>query len=616
MRSAVLLILSLFVLVASPAADRQVVFRSAARRVVLDVVVVDSHGRPVEDLHAGDFEVRQAGKLQVLGECEFVKVPLGNRKVSSGALVLPDLAPSTNATPKADTRAFAILIDDATLVAPDILPAKLLIQQLVRRTTPDDIISITYVSRSDLGVDFTHDGARVLRGAEGMTAAFGSGSVVDPFSSVHESDDLTTIAALSNVVNALASAREPRRTILLVGRGTYAKRYDHLSEWARLYESARQAGTPIHTIDPSGLLAAELGFELPLEKQTPGDVGALTAKRRLGQSYMREVAENTGGEAFVNRADISKSVDLMVSENGSYYTLVFEPDPYKGDGRFQSVNVRVRRPGLTVRARKGYVSARLATQTDSAAGLSKHLGEGTPGGDLPLAGLAFRLTPEDKQVIAVVDIGQNDANLSGEQLDIAWLALDADAHPTGRGAAALKAAPRPSAARGVRVLAVLDVRPNTLVIRIGVSSRARRASGWIHVPLEPLRHRNESVAATPILLSGHDSEIPALAVLGNVEAMLPFSPSTRRTFSSAETLEIFCRFGPLPGEATAALRVVRLSDSREVYSSRPTIVHLAKAADVTAEVPLAGLGSGEYPVDLVASADRKDTYRATIIAVR
>src|SRR5688500_20188793 len=46
----------------------------------------------------------------------------------------------------------------------------------------------------------------------------------------------------------------------------------------------------------------------------------------------------------------------MVRENSSYYVLGFVSTNDRRDGRYRRLEVRAKRPGLTVRARDGYIA--------------------------------------------------------------------------------------------------------------------------------------------------------------------------------------------------------------------------------------------------------------------
>ena len=73
---------------------------------------------------------------------------------------------------------------------------------------------------------------------------------------------------------------------------------------------------------------------------------------------MRSVAENTGGRAIIN-TDARRRGDRPRARRGPRLLLVgYEPANLTPDGRFRRVEVKVNRPGVSVRSRSGYWAAR------------------------------------------------------------------------------------------------------------------------------------------------------------------------------------------------------------------------------------------------------------------
>ena len=65
----------------------------------------------------------------------------------------------------------------------------------------------------------------------------------------------------------------------------------------------------------------------------------------------------TGGLAVANRNDAGEGVSRILSGSRAYYLVGYEPDRSTFGGerpRFHSLEVRVKRPGLKVRSRKGF----------------------------------------------------------------------------------------------------------------------------------------------------------------------------------------------------------------------------------------------------------------------
>jgi hypothetical protein len=72
---------------------------------------------------------------------------------------------------------------------------------------------------------------------------------------------------------------------------------------------------------------------------------------------MRELAERTGGRAFLNNNDIAGAIRRAVDDSQVTYNLAFAPDHEQWNGRFRQIKIKVDRSGLEVRHRKGYVAS-------------------------------------------------------------------------------------------------------------------------------------------------------------------------------------------------------------------------------------------------------------------
>ena len=92
----------------------------------------------------------------------------------------------------------------------------------------------------------------------------------------------------------------------------------------------------------------------------PRDIGTngLMNDLRLSQDSLRALSEDTGGFAAVNSNDFKTAFERIVKDNSSYYVLAYYPPDPKRDGKFHRIQVKVNRPGLTVRSRRGYAAAR------------------------------------------------------------------------------------------------------------------------------------------------------------------------------------------------------------------------------------------------------------------
>jgi VWFA-related protein len=124
------------------------------------------------------------------------------------------------------------------------------------------------------------------------------------------------------------------------------------------------------------------------------------------ESGLGELARDTGGFLVAGTNDIAAGLRRVEEELGAYYLLSYAPHNDDWDGRYRKIDVRVKRSGVTVQARRGYFAVRTRTPTpvlDYEAPALARL-EREPGADgLPLRGRAVHFPAEDgESVVAIV----------------------------------------------------------------------------------------------------------------------------------------------------------------------------------------------------------------------
>ena len=67
-------------------------------------------------------------------------------------------------------------------------------------------------------------------------------------------------------------------------------------------------------------------------------------------------ADLTGGRTVMNTETPEALMPAVFAESGSYYLLAFAPAEPKANGRLHKIQVKVDRPGVSVRTRSGYVA--------------------------------------------------------------------------------------------------------------------------------------------------------------------------------------------------------------------------------------------------------------------
>jgi VWFA-related protein len=79
------------------------------------------------------------------------------------------------------------------------------------------------------------------------------------------------------------------------------------------------------------------------------------------------MAESTDGLAVVTTSDMDASLRRINEDLSSYYLLGFY-STQKQDGKFHRLTVRVKRSGVQVRARRGYLAVSAPTSPSAGSG--------------------------------------------------------------------------------------------------------------------------------------------------------------------------------------------------------------------------------------------------------
>jgi VWFA-related protein len=127
---------------------------------------------------------------------------------------------------------------------------------------------------------------------------------------------------------------------------------DHGVELRRLAQRANRANITFYGIDPRGLAV----FDDSIGPLRPASPEQDRERMSLRQSGLRELAQNTDGAVVLNTNDVRGGVARMMSDLGSYYLMSYYSSNAKLDGRFRRITVKVKRPGVEVRARAGYLA--------------------------------------------------------------------------------------------------------------------------------------------------------------------------------------------------------------------------------------------------------------------
>lgn len=130
---------------------------------------------------------------------------------------------------------------------------------------------------------------------------------------------------------------------------------------------ANKANVSFYPIDPRGLAV----FDSDIGPDRPPSLVDDAAMLRNRRESLEVLALNTDGIALVNSNDLNKQIRRVADDLTSYYLIGYYSTNAKLDGKFRAIKVRVKRPGVAVRARSGYRAATEAEVLAARAEVSK-----------------------------------------------------------------------------------------------------------------------------------------------------------------------------------------------------------------------------------------------------
>lgn len=358
------------------------VFRLATRLVEVGVIVRDRDGKPVPGLTADDFRVFDAGKEERI---EFFRVESGETALT--APPSPSASEFSNRVARRLGAVTVILFDRLNTAFEDQVLARDQIVAFLQQLEPEDRVALYLLESDSVRVihDFTSDARSLLRALSrvtGTTSRELSATREEPLPAPATGDAQldaelaawlrgtnrriaaeftrrraeSTTSALEAIAGHLAGVAG-RKNLLWVSAGfPRIFREDGFvqtlnREMSRATAAINNANIAIYPVDARGLIGA-------FTPQTPGRGPQFTTLSTVRPNIdtMVTLAENTGGRAFYNTNDITDAIRQAIDDGRATYVLGYYPSHNRWDATFHELKVRVGRPGVEVRHRKGYLA--------------------------------------------------------------------------------------------------------------------------------------------------------------------------------------------------------------------------------------------------------------------
>jgi VWFA-related protein len=630
-------------------------FKSEVGVIEINAVVTDAAGNFVRDLAKEDFQVYEDGRQRSFAFFSLVDIPVlsparaaargpepdvrtvaENRNGRVYVLVLDDLhtAPHRTALLKAAARRF---------IEQYFYPGDL---AAIVRTGPGPAAGqeLTNSRRLLLAAIDRFQGQQIDSAADGrLETARRLGSLDDrPNDRLDDPNDAErsfnarrTLNALRDTAAWMAGINGRRKSVIFFSEGIDYDINDVfnsrgassvLMDARDSIGSATRSNVSIYSIDPRGLAGLSDEFIGLIEPQTSTRVGreqlgtqGIERDLRVAQDSLRMLAEETGGLAVVNSNDFAAGFERIVRDNSSYYVLGYYSQADSKGGKFHKVDVRVRRPGLTVRARRGYVtsdsktSGRESPQNSSASAVLRDaLNSPMPAGTLPMTVFAAPFKGDAKRASVVVAAEIAGGSLKFQQrdavffddLEFSLLAVGQNGkiEETDRGNVSLSVKPdiqQRITRNGVRFLSRIALPPGRYQLRVAARESGSGAASVAHYDLEVPDFNREPLAVSGLVLTttsaGETATTRADAAL---QARLPTPPTVARTFAPGEVLmvyaEIYDNVTDSPHRLDMVTTIRPANSDGDVFSHSSEAPASAQSIPYLVEAPLKGLAPGAY----------------------
>lgn len=377
--------------------------------VLVDVVVKDSAGRPVHGLKPEDFEIYEDGKPQHVASFSHSLDRFPSRRLPRDPGPPPDVFTNQRPADEDDLRPSIILLDLLNTSVQDRMIARRALTRFVReRMQRNEPLAVFVLwNKLELVQDFTSN-SELLRHAVQNDRR----TMADPKKDTLNSDLMAKVADLApddtldqeifrrmvENMERIEGQFEDERTAARVevtleamrGIARFAEKHRGRkslvwlsaafpfainTEFGRvdfdlqLRQTTNQltaAQVAVYPVDVRGLTPVEAKpFEEEISRQWLREpdkkFGPKFQEAYLAlfdsQDTMKEIADLTGGIAYINRNDLHVAIGDALDDNRDSYTLGYYPTRKDFNNRFRRIKVRLRGHDASLRYRRGYFAA-------------------------------------------------------------------------------------------------------------------------------------------------------------------------------------------------------------------------------------------------------------------
>jgi VWFA-related protein len=518
-------------------------FKVEVEFVEVDVRVTDSNGNFVRDLTKDDFQLLEDGNPQTVAAFSLVDIPVeaSSQAVSSSVSIESDV--QSNERPF-DGRVYVMILDDAS---PLTVRSKNAARRFIEEHFgPNDLMAIVGTWLSGPTQELTSNKRLLL-------------AAVDKFTGKEPLERTLPQPIGPSIDGAGAPLFTLGITEAVAGGNGMMRVLSKVTEWLNRTTGRRKAvvlfsngfaydrNNLILDVRPSGRIGRTNVNIYAVDTRGPGNF-----QKPLDTLTM--LAEETGGFVIMDNNDIDRGFNRLVAENSAYYLLAYYPS-HPRDGRSHSIDVRVTRPGVSVRARRGYTSEhgdppapRTTGDIQASPATIAALSSPIQRSDLRMRVFAAPFQgAADASVLVGIELVGRDLPLDSGTVEISYVADKQAATNkeygwrTDRITLNLQPNTRTRVERsGVSVLKRMNLPPGRYRLHVAAHDPIRNASGSVIKDLEVPDFQKARLALSGVLLTSRSGADMLVAHTDEqVQSLLPAPPRATRTFAQEDEITVF-----------------------------------------------------------------------------
>jgi VWFA-related protein len=417
------------------------------RFIQVDAIVLDRDDAPVKGLTQTDFTILENGVPQPISF--FSAESPAARVAESAALPPGTFSNRVRSQPGSPTNLTVIVLDGVNTYYMNHDYVQKQVISFLGTLQPTDRVALYGIGRTSIWVlhDFTSSAADLIRtiqensgkkgpsvdGSRGFDEFLVDANVmtnrVPAYARGTNTRSGNSLNALQVIANRLASI--PGRKNIIWVSGSFPIQTGGMSPFStrgsnprNTFESAVAAAMRVITNDEVAIYPVDThglaGFAAPPQNRLSGN----------SLQTMQQIAGMTGGVAYFNTNSISGAIRHAIDDAGAAYQLGYYPLNTTADGKFREITVKVNRPGVHIRSRRGYFafSTYIPDQERRKKALEQAAWSPLDAAALGLNARVTRVTDEGKQKLRVeMTVDPRDIsfvqenNLSRAALDLLFL---------------------------------------------------------------------------------------------------------------------------------------------------------------------------------------------------